>query len=205
MTQVLIAHLYGDITATGDNHVVIDVNGVGYRVSVTEKTLQVLSAHKGKIRLYTHLIVRDDAFVLAGFIDQAELEVFLLLISVNRVGPQMALSILSQIPAPELVHALVCEDEKRLTRLNGVGPRNAKRLILELKDRLKDRTCRPGPGHDGLPGQVREDVTGALVALGFPSRDSYDAVNKAASGMADPDPQALLKSALGILKGERRG
>lgn len=201
----MIAHLYGDITKIGDNHIVIDVNGVGYRVNVTEKTLQVLSAHKGKIRVYTHLIVRDDAFTLAGFIDQAELEVFLLLITVNRVGPQMALSILSQIPAPELIHALVCEDEKRLTRLNGVGPRNAKRLILELKDRLKDRSCRPVPGHDGASGQVREDVTKALIALGFSSRDAIDAVNRAASGVADPGSQALLKSALSRLKGERQG
>lgn len=183
----------------------IDVNGVGYRVSMTEKALRGLSTHEGKIRIYTHLIVRDDAFLLAGFLDQSELELFLLLITVNRVGPQMALSILSQIPASELVQALVCEDERRLTRVTGVGPRNAKRLILELKDRLKDRTCIPAPGQVDTAGQVREDVTKALIALGFPSRESYDAVAKAASGMADPDSPALLKTALGILKGDRQG
>jgi holliday junction DNA helicase RuvA len=189
----------------GDNYLVIDVNGVGYRVNMTEKALRQLSAHKGKIRIYTHLIVRDDAFSLAGFLDPSELELFLLLITVNRVGPQMALSILSQIPPPELVQALIGEDEKRLTRLTGVGPRNARRLILELKDRVKDKGGLPIPGAEDSAGQVREDVIEALIALGFSSRDSYDAVSKAAPGITDTSSKALLKSALVILKGDRRG
>jgi Holliday junction DNA helicase RuvA len=171
---------------------------------MTEKTLQGLSAHEGKIRIFTHLIIRDDAFSLAGFIDTSELELFLLLITVNRVGPQMALSILSQISVQELVDALISEDEKRLTSLTGVGPRNARRLILELKDRVKDRAGQPVAGREDISGQVREDVAKALIALGFPGRDSYDAVNRAASGAVKPDSQVLLKSALAILKGDRR-
>jgi Holliday junction DNA helicase RuvA len=201
----LIAHLYGDITAIGDNYLVLDVNGVGYRISMTETTLRQLSSHRGKIRIYTHLIVRDDALSLAGFLDQSELELFLLLIAVNRVGPQMALSILSQITPSELVQALTGEDEKRLTRLSGVGPRNARRLILELKDRLKEQGIIAPPGGTDKTGQMREDVIEALIALGFSNRDSCDAVNRAALSMTDMNTQALLKSALGILKEDRRG
>jgi holliday junction DNA helicase RuvA len=200
----LIAHLYGDITAIGDNYLVLDVNGVGYRISMTETTLRRLSSHRGKVRIYTHLIVRDDALSLAGFLDQAELDLFLLLITVNRVGPQMALSILSQIAPSELVQALTGEDEKRLTRLSGVGPRNARRLILELKDRLKEQGIPMPLGGSDTTGQVREDVTEALIALGFSSRDSNDAVNRAASGMPGMDSQTLLKSALALLKEDRR-
>lgn len=201
----MIAHLYGDITIIGENYAVIDVNGVGYRVSMTETALRQMQAHTGKIRIYTHLIVRDDALSLAGFLDQSELELFLLLITVNRVGPQMALAILSQITPPELVQALIGEDEKRLTRLTGVGPRNARRLILELKDRVKDRGILSVPGAEDSSGQTREDVIEALIALGFSSRDSYDAVTKAVQGTAGTSSQALLKSALGILKEDRRG
>jgi holliday junction DNA helicase RuvA len=205
VTRTLIAHLYGDITIIGENYVIIDVNGVGYRVSMTETALRQMQSHEGKIRILTHLIVRDDAFSLVGFLDQAELELFLLLITVNRVGPQMALSILSQITPPELVQALIGEDEKRLTRLTGVGPRNARRLILELKDRVKDKGVLAVPGAEDSSGQAREDVIEALIALGFSPRDSYDAVSKASPGTSGTSSQALLKSALGILKGDRRG
>ena len=200
----MIAHLYGDIAAIGENYLVLDVNGVGYRIGMTGPALRQLSSHKGKVKIFTHLIVRDDALSLAGFLESSELELFLLLIAVNRVGPQMALSILSQIPAPELVQALRSEDEKRLTRLSGVGPRNARRLILELKDRVKDPGYLPPSGWDAS-GHAREDAIEALIALGFSSRDSCEAVNRAVSGMTGTSTQALLKSALGILKEDRRG
>lgn len=183
----------------------LDVNGVGYRIGMTGPALRQLSSHKGKIRIYTHLIVREDALTLAGFLEQAELELFLLLISVNRVGPQVALSILSQIPARELVQALTGEDEKRLTRLSGVGPRNAKRLILELKDKLKEHAIVQVPAGATNTGQAREDAIEALIALGFPSRDSIEAVTKAASGMTDITSKALLKAALGNLREDRKG
>jgi len=201
----LIAHLYGDITSIGDNYLVLDVNGIGYRISMTETTLRRLSSHRGKLRIFTHLIVRDDSLSLAGFLESSELELFLLLITVNRVGPQMALSILSQITPTELVQALTGEDEKRLTRLSGVGPRNARRLILELKDRLKEQGIIASPGGTDKTGQARQDVIEALIALGFSSRDSNEAVSRAVSGITETDTRALLKSALGILKEDRRG
>ncbi|HTY15053.1 MAG TPA: Holliday junction branch migration protein RuvA [Methanoregulaceae archaeon] len=201
----MIAHLYGDITSIGDNYLVLDVNGIGYRISMTETTLRRLSSHRGKLRIFTHLIVRDDSLSLAGFLESSELELFLLLITVNRVGPQMALSILSQITPTELVQALTGEDEKRLTRLSGVGPRNARRLILELKDRLKEQGIIASPGGTDKTGQARQDVIEALIALGFSSRDSNEAVSRAVSGITETDTRALLKSALGILKEDRRG
>ena len=201
----MIAHLYGDITSIGDNYLVLDVNGIGYRISMTETTLRRLSSHRGKLRIFTHLIVRDDSLSLAGFLESSELELFLLLITVNRVGPQMALSILSQITPTELVQALTGEDEKRLTRLSGVGPRNARRLILELKDRLKEQGIIASPGGTDKTGQARQDVIEALIALGFSSRDSNEAVSRAVSDVTETDTRALLKSALGILKEDRRG
>ena len=200
----MIAQLYGEIVASGNGFAVVDVGGVGYRVHMTTSDIVCLSGSSGKKRLHTHLIVREDALSLYGFTEPFDLEVFLLLIAVNRVGPQLALSILSQVPAREFVQAVTGEDEKRLTRLSGIGPRNAKRLILELKDRMKERLPAATTGTPGVPGDIREDVTEALVALGFPSRESYEAVDEICRRSGPADSQVLLKASLGLLKERKR-
>ena len=182
----------------------MDVGGVGYRVHITTTDVVCLSGSSGKKRVHTHLIVREDALSLYGFSDTFDLEVFLLLIAVNRVGPQLALSILSQLPAEEFVQAVTGEDEKRLTRLSGIGPRNAKRLILELKDRMNERLTVVISGAPGAPGNIREDVAEALVALGFPSRESYDAVDEICRRTESADSQVLLKASLSFLKERKK-
>lgn len=200
----MISQLCGEIVATGDGFVVLDVSGVGYRVNMTAPDVADLSQYTGKIRVHTHLSVREDALTLYGFLDTFDLEVFQLLIAVNRVGPQLALSILSQLPAKEFVQAVTVEDEKRLTRLSGIGPRNAKRLILELKDRMKERLPAVTAGPTAVPGNVREDVAEALVALGFPSRESYDAVDETCRSTGPVDSQVLLKASLRLLKERKK-
>jgi Holliday junction DNA helicase RuvA len=200
----VISQLFGEIVATGDGFVVMDVAGVGYRIHMTTTDVVCLSGSSGKKRVHTHLIVREDALSLYGFSDTFDLEVFLLLIAVNRVGPQLALSILSQVPAKEFVQAVTGEDEKRLTRLSGIGPRNAKRLILELKDRMNERLPVVTSGAPGAPGNVREDVAEALVALGFPSRESYDAVDEVCRRTESADSQVLLKASLSLLKERKK-
>jgi len=200
----MISQLCGEIVTSGDGFVVLDVGGVGYRVNMTAADIVNLSVSPGKKRVHTHLVVREDALALYGFSDTFELEVFQLLIAVNRVGPQLALSILSQVPAKEFVQAVTGEDEKRLTRLSGIGPRNAKRLILELKDRMKERLPPVTTGAAGVPGNIREDVAEALVALGFPSRESYDAVDETCRRTGQADSQVLLKAALVLLKERKK-
>ena len=132
----MISHVYGDIAQSGEGFVVIDVGGIGYQVNVTKPILNELTGKKEKIKLYTYLHVREDAHILYGFLNQSDLEMFKLLISVTRVGPQIAMNILSQIKIEELAAAIIHEDEKVLTRISGVGAKNAKRLILELKDKM---------------------------------------------------------------------
>ncbi len=200
----VISQLCGEIVATGDGFVVLDVGGVGYRVNMTTTDVVSLSSSPSKKRVHTHLSVREDALTLYGFLDTFDLEVFQLLIAVNRVGPQLALSILSQVPAKEFVQAVTSEDEKRLTRLSGIGPRNAKRLILELKDRMKERLPAVTSGVSGVPGNIREDVADALVALGFPPRESYDAVDEICRRAGPADSQVLLKASLLLLKERKK-
>jgi Holliday junction DNA helicase RuvA len=200
----LISQLCGEIVATGDGFLVLDVGGVGYRVNMTSADIAGLSLVQGRKKVYTHLIVREDALALFGFSNIFDLEVFQLLITVNRVGPQLALSILSQIPATEFAQAVTEEDEKRLTRLSGIGPRNAKRLILELKDRMMKCLPSAAAGSAGVPGTTREDVAEALIALGFPTRESYDAVDEICRKAGPADPQALLKRSLLLLKERKK-
>ena len=192
----MIAHIFGEIAATGGDWVVIDVQGLGYRVHVPRNTLGELASMQGKVKLITHLAVREDALTLYGFLYPDELEMFELLIGVTRVGPQLALSILSQIPVSTLASALMEEDERALTRISGVGQKNARRLILELKDRVHEKEGVFTRGPVIVHGQPRADAVKALIALGFPARDAEAAVNAAASKTGECTTEELVRAAL---------
>ena len=193
----MISHISGDITYCGDGYVVIDLNGLGYQVNVTEPTISQLRDMKEKVTLYTHLHVREDALTLYGFRARGELEMFKQLISVTRIGPQIALNILSHINTGDLASAIIQEDETVLKRISGVGPKNAKRLILELRDRMKkhmESFVSP------TTSNINYDATSALVSLGFAQREAREAVEVAAQDMKHPTVQGLIKAALLKLK-----
>ncbi len=192
----MISHIYGEITHRGEGFVVIDVNGIGYQVNVTRPVLQELTKKKEKVKLHTYLNVREDALTLYGFTTPSELEVFKLLISVTRVGPQIALNVLSQIKIEELAGAIIHEDEKILTSISGIGPKNAKRLILELKDKIQKKM----ENYRGSARNVNYDAVSALVSLGFGQREAQEAVEAASAGIKEPEVQALIKGALLKLK-----
>ena len=193
----MISHIHGEIAYCGEGFVIIDVNGFGYQINVTQPTLQELKDKKDKIKLFTHLHVREDALTLYGFKSGGELEMFKLLIGVTRIGPQIALNILSQIKVEELAAAIIQEDEKVLTRISGVGPKNAKRLILELRDRMRKKI-------DGIipasSSNVNYDAVSALVSLGFAQREAREAVDAVSPQLREPTVQALVKAALLKLK-----
>lgn len=191
----MISHVYGDIAQSGEGFVVIDVGGIGYQVNVTKPILNELTGRKEKVKLYTYLHVREDAHILYGFLHPSELEMFRLLISVTRVGPQIAMNILSQIKIEELAAAIIHEDEKVLTRISGVGAKNAKRLILELKDKMTKKM-------EGfvLPAtsNVNYDAVGALVSLGFARQEAERAVEAVSGG--EQKVETIIKAALLKLK-----
>ena len=193
----MISHITGDIAYCGDGFVVIDFNGLGYQVNVTQTTFSRLRDVKEKVKLYTHLHVREDALTLYGFRTMGELEMFRQLISVTRIGPQIALNILSQINTGDLASAIIQEDENVLKRISGVGPKNAKRLILELRDRMKKHM-------DSFAitttSNINYDAASALVSLRFAQREAREAVEAVAQGMKQPTVQALIKAALLNLK-----
>ncbi|MDI9633930.1 MAG: Holliday junction branch migration protein RuvA [Methanolinea sp.] len=197
----MIARLRGRIVGREEGAVIVEAGGIGYQVFMPRPLLERLAGAEGEVVLHTHLAVREDGIALYGFLTPAEREMFRMLISVTRVGPVLACSILSQVSVPELAAAVIGGDEKALTRISGVGKRNAGRIILELRDTMKKRA-------DLLSGEVRvvpedpvrRDAEAALIALGFSSREAGDAVERVARGMTSPSVQDVVRAALRVLR-----
>ena len=195
----MIALLSGQIASKSVDHLVIDVGGVGYRVLVPLSTFYALP-DQGAIRLHIHTHVREDAFMLYGFLTLEEKELFIMLLSVSGIGPRLAVNILSHCPTDELRQALVQRDIKRLSALPGIGNKTAERLVLELREKigLADRTAgRILPGGP-VPPNPLEDALSALVNLGYKetlARKTLDGMRLA----PDTSVEEVLKGALKIL------
>lgn len=197
----MIARLRGRIVGRGDGSVILETGGVGYQVFMPRPLLEQVERETGEVVLHTHLAVREDGIALYGFLAPAELEMFRMLISVTRVGPALACSILSQITVSELAAAVIGGDERALTRLSGVGKKNAGRLILELRDTMRKRADLLAGSFRPVPEDpVRKDAEEALLALGFSARESRDAVGQAIAGMTEPAVQDVVRAALRILR-----
>ncbi len=197
----MFAYLEGKIDTVDERSAVIDVGGVGYRVFVTSPTVQALRGAEGPVRVHTHLAVREDAWTLYGFLDPRDLDVFRVLLGVNKIGPALALKILGEIPVDELVRAVRAENEAVLTRVPGIGAKSARRLVLELRDRLPAPGSGAGAVQTPIGGpDAAADATAALVALGFSPREAADAVEAAVSESPDADLQGLIRGALARLR-----
>ncbi|MDP2711767.1 MAG: Holliday junction branch migration protein RuvA [Solirubrobacteraceae bacterium] len=132
----MIALLRGEVAVRRVDHVVVLAGGVGYRLAVSAETLRRVPAVGGSIALHSHLVVRDDALALYGFASEEERDLFLALISVQSVGPKVALAVLSAGTPRELVAALAAGDAARLQAVPGIGKRTAERIIVELREKV---------------------------------------------------------------------
>jgi holliday junction DNA helicase RuvA len=197
----MFAYLEGTVDAVDERSAVVDVGGIGYRVFVTVPTIRALRSADGPVRVHTHLAVREDAWSLYGFLDPRDLEVFRVLIGVNKIGPALALKILGEIPVDELVRAVQAENEAVLTRVPGIGAKSARRLVLELRDRLSGIGTGAGGIQTPIGGpDAAADATAALSALGFTPREAADAVEAALGDAPDADLQGLIRGALARLR-----
>lgn len=195
----MIAYLKGTIAAIEDQACIADVNGIGYRVEVSSQTREALSAGvEIKLLIFHHITESDQR--LFGFITQKEKNLFERLITVKGIGPKLGLTILSGMPAPALMEAIVTQDVNSLVTIPGIGKKSAERMVLELKDKLFDETA-PSvvSGHAGRRDK-REEAVSALEALGFHKRDVMKAVNSIHANESDATVSDLVKQALNILK-----
>jgi Holliday junction DNA helicase RuvA len=163
----MIAYLKGKLVHKEPTFVQVEVNGIGYQVSISLNTFSEIKDRED-LKLFTYLHVREDAHVLYGFASQAEKQMFLHLISVNGVGPNTALVVLSYLTPDDLRSAIVREDTATLQAVKGIGGKTAQRLVLELRDKLKKDAPEGGPGKPGaLHNTLRHEALTALTTLGI--------------------------------------
>lgn len=197
----MIAYVDGIIEDISEDNVVIDVGGLGYNVKISADTAARLPGIGEHTRLYTYTCVREDAFLLYGFLSRNDLDIFKKCITVNGIGPKGGLSLLSVMDADSLRYAILSGDIKAISKAPGIGARTAERLILDLKDKVKyddtmiDReiaasTTSSGPIHEQL-----QEAVAALVSLGYGQAESMKAVQSIEGGES-MDSGMLLKAAL---------
>lgn len=187
----MIAHLSGTLFFTNDHFIVVDVSGVGYKVRTTISTLHELKKEEDKkISLWIHTVVREDVLDLYGFVNKEELDFFEMLISVSGIGPKSGLGILNIASVSTLKEAISNGNAVALTKVSGIGAKNAQKIILELRDKLG------GIGDEVHGGKLHEehDAIEGLVALGFSERDAREALKKVSSDIKGPS--ARIKHAL---------
>ncbi|MEZ7984421.1 MAG: Holliday junction branch migration protein RuvA [Pseudomonadales bacterium] len=196
----MISFLSGTLIEKAAPFLTIDVNGVGYEVQASLNTFSVLPKKGEAIRLLTHFVVREDAQLLYGFADSAERQLFRTLIKVNGVGPKLALAILSGMDAASFSRCVLAGDVVALTRLPGVGKKTAERLIVEMKDRLREWHLETASLLDGnIDGQdagisqsvMLAEAENALIALGYKPVEASKALAKLDLSAIDSSESAI--------------
>ncbi len=173
----MIGQLKGMIVEKSPPELILDVQGVGYELQGSMSTFYQLPEVGCEILIFTHFIVREDAQLLFAFADKEERKLFRTLIKVNGVGPKLALSILSSIEPGAFIQCIHNNDSTSLVRVPGVGKKTAERLIIEMRDKLKDFVSVETEGHSGLnattgANHVLQDAVHALIALGYKPQEA---------------------------------
>jgi Holliday junction DNA helicase RuvA len=197
----MLAHIDGVLESKSEDEVVIDAGGVGYLINVPTHVADLLPSEGERCRLYVHTNFReDDGTSLYGFPTKEERALFRLLLTVSGIGPKVGLSILSCVTVEDLAEAIITEDIKKLTTINGVGRKTAQRLILELKDKVADMRLMMRVRRPGAADTAMDDAMDALLALGYSRTAAADAVSKARETFAaQPKVEELIKVSLRYL------
>ncbi|MBF0419534.1 MAG: Holliday junction branch migration protein RuvA [Magnetococcales bacterium] len=177
----MIALLQGTVAEKNTDEAIIDVQGVGYRVFISLLTLEKLPDIGQATRLFIHTNVREDAFHLYGFSSTDEKELFKHLVSVNGIGPKLAIAVLSVLSPAALVAAIVAEDLPALVRIPGIGKKTGLRILMELKDRVSVFSHTPTTGSlpvafNATSPSPRQSIKSALINLGYKGSDAERAL-----------------------------
>lgn len=205
----MIRYLRGILRETGETEIVVEVQGMGYAVNVPASMMEYLPELGEQVKVYTYFSVREDAMQLFGFLSREDLEMFKLLISVNGIGPRAGLGIMGSMSAEDIRFAVMSEDAKTISKAPGIGPKTAKKVILELKDKidleemvvravgqeaLGNASADAGTGA-GNQSAVVQDAIEALVVLGYPKTDAARAV-RSVELTEDMTVEEMLKQSL---------
>ncbi len=188
----MIAAVRGEVMVRRSDHVVIDANGVGYRLAVSTETLKAVPAAGSDTFLHAELIAREDSLALYGFASEDERDLFRLLISVSGVGPKVAIAALSGGSSRELLRAIAAGDTKRFQAVNGIGKRTAERIIVELREKVAGALEVESAIVAAEEGDARALARDGLVNLGYQPLEAEQLLD----GLEGEDAEELLAGAL---------
>lgn len=209
----MIAYLHGILQTKNTEQIIIDVNGIGYQVCVPLSTFYKLPEAGEKVKLLIHMCIREESWQLFGFWSAEEKGLFELLLGVTKIGPKLARNILSHISTEELKSAILSQNVTRMNAIPGIGEKTARRLILELKDKISAKvkndaiitaSSSDSPSASSQPeteADNQSDATAALVSLGYNRLMSERAVNQILQRETDLSIEELIKRALNRLSG----
>ena len=197
----MFAYIKGSLEEKGNNYVVIDVSGIGYKIFMSETAISKMCDLGANVKVHTYYYVREDNISLYGFITKEELKMFELLLSVSGIGAKSAITILSNITPSKFALAVISNDVGSLKKIPGVGPKSAQRIILELKDKLKTEQAIEEEDVE-IKCEIRktENVSEAMEALqilGYNRREIEKVFEKIAN--LDVSVEELIKKALSLL------
>lgn len=191
----MIGHLNGRLIEKNPTELIIECSGVGYEVKISLHTFSAIGSEES-IKVFTKLIVREDAHVLYGFASKEEREMFNHLISVSGIGPNTAMIMLSSLVPDEIAHAIQSEDVRTIQSIKGIGAKTAQRVIIDLKDKMVKMVF----SSENIFSQNNTnkfDALTALVSLGFDKKNAEKAIDKISTG--EETVEQLIKEALKIL------
>jgi Holliday junction DNA helicase RuvA len=190
----VIALLRGEVAIRRTDHVVVLCGGIGYRAAVSTQTLRHVPPVGEPVTLHAHLIARDDALSLYGFYTEQERDLFLMLLSVQAIGPKVALAVLSGAPARELEAAVAAGDAGRFMAVPGIGKRTAERIIVELREKMSDDIALTESASAPADGRVlaRE----GLVGLGYDVTEAERMLDAVVIEAGEQEPEELIAAAL---------
>jgi Holliday junction DNA helicase RuvA len=193
----MIAHLRGILLAKHPNQAIVEAGGVGYDVTISVPTFSALPAEGKEVSLVIYTHVREDQIALFGFSEAIEKKLFEKLIAVSGIGPKLAITVLSGLPAEKLVAAIRSGDHAMLTRIPGIGKKTAERVVLELKDKLDEMGAGPAAASVGAVG---DDVLSAMVNLGYARPAAQKAIETAMIDGSAEDFEQLFRAAIAAIR-----
>lgn len=194
----MISYLRGKLLKKGEDWIILDVQGVGYKLSIPSRVQDHLPSTGDIVEFYTYTYVREDNLALFGFLEEEDLLLFEELVKVSGIGPKVGLNILSAMPASQFKLAVLQEKTDTLTRVNGIGKKTAQRLILELKGRIDRGTLIDDGSIPAAAGDSRlDDLVNALENLGYSSTEIQRAIKRVSP--EEQELEAMLRQALKFL------
>ncbi len=191
----MIGHLKGTVIAATPERVLVDVQGVGYEVHIPLSTFYQIERAGSQVALFIHTHLREDGIALFGFAAERDKALFEKLIAVSGIGPRLARVVLSGMPTEDLLGALAAGDLGRLATIPGIGRKTAERMVLELRDKVRDLAA-TAPASSAAPSDHDQDVVSALVNLGYKPAQAERAVADARRASPDLTFQDLLRASL---------